>query len=92
MFQFDVYKNPDGDGYLLVVQADLLNNLYCSNVTRRMVKRPKLSFLDTGLCAYLNEWLSPETLEAKPMSGSIIETYNFFSNTIRILESAGSQG
>ena len=27
MAQFDVYKNPDGDGYLLVVQADLLNNL-----------------------------------------------------------------
>lgn len=27
MAQFDVYKNPDGDGYLLVVQADLLDNL-----------------------------------------------------------------
>jgi len=27
MSRFDVYKNPEGDGYLLDVQADLLNDL-----------------------------------------------------------------
>jgi len=50
---------------------------YHSNVTKRLVKRPKLYFLDTGLCSYLTEWTSPETLEAGAMSGPIFETYVF---------------
>lgn len=48
---------------------------YHSNVTKRMVKAPKLYFLDTGLAAYLTEWSSPETLEAGAMSGAILETW-----------------
>ena len=48
---------------------------YHSNVTKRLVKAPKLYFLDTGLCAYLTEWSSPETLEAGAMSGAILETW-----------------
>ncbi len=31
--------------------------------------------MDTGLCAYLTEWSSPETLEAGAMSGAIFETW-----------------
>ncbi len=50
---------------------------YHSNVTKRLVKAPKLYFLDTGLCAYLTEWSSPETLEAGAMSGAILETFIF---------------
>ncbi len=50
---------------------------YHSNVTKRLVKSPKLYFLDTGLCAYLTEWSSPETLEAGAMSGAILETFIF---------------
>jgi predicted AAA+ superfamily ATPase len=46
-----------------------------SNVTKRLVKSPKLYFLDTGLCAYLTEWSSPATLEAGAMSGAIFETW-----------------
>jgi len=46
-----------------------------SNVTKRLVKSPKLYFLDTGLCAYLTEWSSPETLEAGAMSGAFFETW-----------------
>jgi predicted AAA+ superfamily ATPase len=46
-----------------------------SNVTKRLVKTPKLYFLDTGLCAYLTEWSSPETLEAGAMSGAVFETW-----------------
>ena len=46
-----------------------------SNVTKRLVKSPKLYFLDTGLCAYLTEWSSPETLEAGAMSGAIFESW-----------------
>jgi predicted AAA+ superfamily ATPase len=48
---------------------------YHTNITKRLVKTPKLYFLDTGLCAYLTEWSSPETLEAGAMSGAILETW-----------------
>ncbi len=48
---------------------------YLTNVTKRLVKTPKLYFSDTGLCAYLTEWSSPETLEAGAMSGAILETW-----------------
>jgi len=48
---------------------------YYTNVTKRLVKAPKLYFLDTGLCSYLTEWSSPETLEAGAMSGAVLETF-----------------
>jgi predicted AAA+ superfamily ATPase len=64
--------------WLSVLQASGLVYLlepYFNNVTKRMVKSPKLYFLDTGLAAYLTEWSSPETLEAGAMSGAILETW-----------------
>ena len=48
---------------------------YYRNVTKRLVKTPKLYFLDTGLCSYLTQWPSPESLEVGAMSGAILETY-----------------
>lgn len=48
---------------------------YHNNVTKRLLKTPKLYFLDTGLCAYLSQWSSPETLEAGAMSGAILENW-----------------
>ena len=66
--------------WLSILQASYqvaLLQPYHSNVTKRLVKRPKLYFIDTGLCAYLTEWTSPETLEAGAMSGAILETYVF---------------
>ena len=48
---------------------------YHTNVTKRLVKSPKLYFLDTGLAAYLTEWTTSETLEAGAMSGAILETW-----------------
>ncbi len=50
---------------------------YHNNITKRLIKTPKLYFLDTGLCAYLTEWSSPETLEAGAMSGAMLETFIF---------------
>ncbi len=50
---------------------------YYSNQTKRLVKSPKLYFLDTGLCSYLTQWPSPESLEAGAMSGAMLETYLF---------------
>lgn len=66
--------------WLSILQASLqvyLLQPYHSNLTKRLVKRPKLYFLDTGLCAYLTEWTSPETLEVGAMSGAILETFVF---------------
>lgn len=50
---------------------------YHSNRTKRLVKAPKLYFLDTGLCSYLTKWTSPEALEAGAMAGHILETFLF---------------
>ncbi|MBI5442588.1 MAG: ATP-binding protein [Deltaproteobacteria bacterium] len=73
----DVAYNT-GKSWLSVLQASgvvYLLEPYHANVTKRLVKAPKLYFLDTGLCAYLTEWSSPETLEAGAMSGPTLETW-----------------
>ncbi len=48
---------------------------YYANISKRMIKSPKLYFLDTGLAAYLTQWSSPQTLEAGAMSGAVFETW-----------------
>jgi predicted AAA+ superfamily ATPase len=48
---------------------------YYQNITKRIIKTPKMYFLDTGLCTYLTKWVSPETLMAGSMAGAILETY-----------------
>ncbi len=48
---------------------------YASTLTSRLVKTPKLYFMDTGLCAYLCRWPTSETLENGAMDGAFLETY-----------------
>ena len=48
---------------------------YHTNLTKRLVKAPKLYFIDTGLCSFLTRWTSPQALEAGAMSGPMFETY-----------------
>ena len=48
---------------------------YSSNASKRLVKTPKLYFIDTGLAAYLTKWNNPEVLEAGALSGHFFETY-----------------
>lgn len=48
---------------------------YFNNRTKRLVKTPKLYFMDTGLCAYLTGWLSADVLERGAMSGAMLETW-----------------
>ncbi|MCL2751771.1 MAG: ATP-binding protein [Firmicutes bacterium] len=45
------------------------------NANTRIVKTPKIYFLDTGLASYLCRWLTPDTLRNGAMSGQIFETY-----------------
>jgi predicted AAA+ superfamily ATPase len=73
----DVAPNTAKNWLSILQTAEIIYLLepYHTNVTQRLVKTPKLYFLDTGLAAYLTEWASPETLEAGAMSGPILETW-----------------
>lgn len=48
---------------------------YYKNISKRLIKAPKLYFLDTGLAAFLTKWQSPETLFNGAMAGPIFETF-----------------
>ena len=48
---------------------------YYSNITDRLVKTPKLYFMDTGLAAYLCRWPNAETLQNGNMDGAFLETF-----------------
>lgn len=48
---------------------------YHNNALKRVVKSPKMFFLDTGLAAYLTRWPNGETLEKGAMAGKFFETY-----------------
>lgn len=48
---------------------------YYPNITKRIIKSPKLYFLDTGLAAYLTKWNTKESLQAGSMAGALYETY-----------------
>jgi predicted AAA+ superfamily ATPase len=73
----DVAPNTAKNWLSILQTAEIVYLLepYHTNVTQRLVKTPKLYFLDTGLAAYLTAWASPETLEAGAMSGPILESW-----------------
>lgn len=48
---------------------------YSGNMTHRMIKTPKLYFMDTGLCCHLCGIHSAETAMKGPMRGELFETY-----------------
>lgn len=66
------------DGWLsLLVSSGLVYLLppYSGNTIKRIVKRPKLYFMDTGLACYLTFWNNPRALELSAMSGAMFENY-----------------
>jgi len=48
---------------------------YSGNTIKRIVKRPKIYFMDTGLACYLSLWNNPRVLEQSAMAGDMFETY-----------------
>jgi uncharacterized protein len=92
----DMAKDADispntAKNWLSILEASGLVYLlepYHNNVTKRLIKSPKLYFLDTGLASYLTQWSSPKTLEAGAMSGHMLETFFF----IEILKSYWHNG
>ena len=60
-----------------------------NSVTKRVVKRPKIYFSDTGLACYLAKLTDPNVLRASAFGGSFVETYiinelrkNFINNGV----------
>jgi uncharacterized protein len=71
-------SQPTAKAWLsLLISSGLVYLLepYYNNLSKRMIKTPKLYFLDTGLCSYLTNWSTPEVLESGAMSGAIFETF-----------------
>lgn len=48
---------------------------YYPNITKRIIKAPKMYFLDTGLASYLTKWNTLESLQSGSMAGAMFETY-----------------
>ena len=48
---------------------------YSNNALKRVIKAPRMYFLDTGLCAHLMGWGSAAVLENSAMSGAFFETW-----------------
>lgn len=48
---------------------------FSNNALHRIIKTPRMYFMDTGLCAYLTGWNSPEALERGAMNGAFFETW-----------------
>lgn len=79
----DLARDADVSGatagtWLSILEASFqvyLLQPYHSNVTKRLVKAPKLYFLDTGLGAFLTQWTSAAALEAGAMAGAAFETF-----------------
>jgi predicted AAA+ superfamily ATPase len=63
---------------------------YSSNVEKRVVKTPKLYFLDTGLAAWLTKWTSPEVLAQGAMAGAFFETF-VIAEILKSYYNAGTQ-
>ncbi len=62
--------------WLSVLQASYLITLlppYYENITKRIVKTPKLYFNDTGLACYLLDIESPKQLDMDKMRGAVFE-------------------
>lgn len=64
--------------WLSVLEASgliVLLRAYHSSHDKRLVKAPKLYFMDTGLAAYLTKWPTPETLMAGAAAPAFLENY-----------------
>lgn len=61
---------------------------YFGNRTKRLIKSPKLFFLDTGLAAFLSGFRSEENLFASSLAGAIWETH-VFGQIIKLAASRG---
>lgn len=60
-----------------------------ANVSKRLVKAPKLFFMDTGLACHLTRWTSAEALGAGAYAGQAFETF-VVSEVLKSFANAGA--
>jgi predicted AAA+ superfamily ATPase len=71
-------SEPTAERWLSVLVTSGLVYLlkpYHNNILSRLVKTPKLYFLDTGLAAYLTRWNTPDVLKSGAMAGAFFESF-----------------
>lgn len=71
-------SNNTATHWLSVLQATFLVFLlrpHHTNLGKRLVKAPKLHWIDSGLCAYLLEMRSPDHIATHPMRGALFESF-----------------
>lgn len=71
-------SQPTAERWLSILVASNLVYLlqpYAGNIAKRVVKTPKLYFLDTGLAAYLTRWNTPDVLKNGAMAGAFFESF-----------------
>lgn len=71
-------SQPTAKNWLALLQGLGVVHLlapFAANELKRLAKRPKLYFADTGLAAFLTSWPSPATLWNGAMSGAFFENY-----------------
>lgn len=79
----DIAKDVEVNADTISKWTSVLSNTYIifllqphmNNNVGRIIKRPKIYFMDTGLACFLTGYVSPETLEKSAYSGQIFETY-----------------
>lgn len=79
----DIARDVGVNAETIVRWTGILSNTYIifllqphmNNNVGRIIKRPKIYFMDTGLACYLTGYVSSETLQRSAYSGQIFETY-----------------
>ena len=79
----DIAKDVGIDSETVNKWTGVLSNTYIifllqphmNNNVGRIIKRPKIYFMDTGLACYLTGYVSSKTLQKSAYSGQIFETY-----------------
>lgn len=83
--------NSTGEQWLSILTNTGLIYLlqpYSNNNVSRIVKKPKIYFMDTGIACYLAGYLDAATLEKSAFNGAIFETYVI----TEIIKSYANQG
>jgi predicted AAA+ superfamily ATPase len=71
-------SQPTAKGWLRLLEGlgiAYLLRPYANSALKRLAKTAKLYFCDSGLCAHLSMWLTPETLMNSAASGHFFENY-----------------
>lgn len=77
--------------WMTILEASGLIKLiqpFSNNQLSRIIKTPKVYFMDTGLVAYLLLWKTPETMMAGAMSGELFENF-VVSEIVKSFHNAG---